>query len=67
MLPPASNDPNLMNEHAYYSRGLEEQPKNQWAMIAGVALVGFFVYKVSASALRSWRKDRKGAILPEHV
>lgn len=67
MLPPASNDPNLMNEHAYYERGLEEQPMNtQWAVVLGVALVGVLAYKVSASAIKSWQKERKGAILPEH-
>lgn len=70
MLPPASNDYRLMDEHAYYERGVEDQQMNiqaPWTVSVIAVVAAFTLYKVTAFAVRSWRKDRKGPILPEHA
>ncbi|SGZ51136.1 CIC11C00000001566 [Sungouiella intermedia] len=70
MLPPASSDHNLMNEHAYYERGVEEQQmqfQNPLTVAAVAVVAGFTLYKLTSLVMKAWRKDRKGPILPEHA
>lgn len=70
MLPPASNDNHLMNEHAYYERGVDDRSTHiraPWTMVLLALLTSFMFYKVLTFVMKTIRKDRNGSILPDHA